>query len=367
MKEVKINPQFWKNKKVLLTGHTGFKGSWLSLWLTEMGAQVTGLALAPDTNPNLYTVLDIANKTDSNIGDIRDFETVKKVLQKSQAEIVLHLAAQPLVRYSYKHPLETYQTNVMGTAHVLEAVRATPSVRTVVVVTTDKVYENKEWIYGYRENEALGGYDPYSSSKACTEILTASYRNSFFPKEKWSEHKVGIATARAGNVIGGGDWSADRLLPDIVNAFYQKQKVRIRNPNSTRPWQHVLEPLSGYLLLAQNLHLKNIEFAEGFNIGPSDLDCIPVQHLVETSANIWKKLTGFEAGYEVDKGPHPHEAGLLKLDSSKAHYKLGWTPTWNIEQALTQTIQWYSSYFNKSQDLKKLTIEQIAAFQSQMK
>lgn len=358
MTEAKINSEFWKNKKVLLTGHTGFKGSWLALWLHKMGAQVTGLALAPDTNPNLYSILGIDKKTKSHIGDIRDLETVKNVFNQSQPEIVFHLAAQPLVRYSYKNPLETYQTNVMGTAHILEAVRSTPSVRSVLIITTDKVYENKEWVYGYRENEPLGGYDPYSSSKACAEILTASYRNSFFPKEKWSEHKVAIATARAGNVFGGGDWSADRLLPDIINAFQTNQKVKIRNPISTRPWQHVLEPLSGYLTLAQNLHEKNIQFAESFNFGPTDYDCVPVKELVSVAAKIW----GEGAGFEIDSGNHPHEAGLLKLDSSKAYFRMGWKPTWNLKISIEHTLNWYKHYHNKTQELEKFSLLQIEKF-----
>ena len=272
-----VNPSFWRGKRVFLTGHTGFKGSWLSLWLQSLGAELHGLALEPPTTPNLFTVAQVASgMASSTIGDIRDLATVQKAMQASQADIVIHMAAQPLVRLSYAEPVQTYATNVMGTVHVLESARHTPSVKAVVVVTTDKCYENKEWAWGYRENEPMGGHDPYSNSKGCAELVTAAYRNSFLQASG-----IAVASARAGNVIGGGDWAADRLVPDILRAFEQNQPVVIRNPHATRPWQHVLEPLSGYLSLAEHLYTDGQAFAEGWNFGPKDDDAQPVQWIVE--------------------------------------------------------------------------------------
>ena len=267
-----MNPAFWKGKRILLTGHTGFKGSWLSLWLQSMGAPVVGYALAPPTNPSLFEVAEVGRGMTSVIGDIRDLEHLCAVFAEHKPEIVIHMAAQPLVRYSYIEPVETYSTNVMGTVNLLEAVRGTDSVKAVVNVTSDKCYENREWVWNYRENEAMGGYDPYSNSKGCAELVTAAYRNSYFHSEKYKEHGVALASGRAGNVIGGGDWAGDRLIPDIMRAITQNLAVNIRNPHAIRPWQHVLEPLSGYLMLAQKLYEEGAAYAEGWNFGPSDED-----------------------------------------------------------------------------------------------
>jgi CDP-glucose 4,6-dehydratase len=352
------NFNFWKNKRVFVTGHTGFKGSWLSLWLHSMGAKVIGYSLPPPTEPSLFELAKISELCEHHVGDIRDYEKLKSVLMSANADIVLHLAAQPLVRLSYSTPLETYATNVMGTAHLLEAIRNCPTVRTAVMVTTDKCYENKEWHYGYREIDSMGGYDPYSSSKGCAELVTASYRNSFFNVDKYNDHKVVIASARAGNVIGGGDWALDRLVPDIINSYSNGKKVLIRNPHAIRPWQHVLEPLNGYLTLAERAHTDGIEYAEAYNFGPSDKDCQPVEILVDKITQLW----GQSAEYEIDKSPQPHEASFLKLDSSKAHTKLDWWPKWNIDQALMETVNWYKNIHAEKSAARNLTIQQITKF-----
>ncbi len=310
---VEVSPAFWKGKRVLVTGHTGFKGSWLSLWLQSMDAQVVGYALAPPTNPSLFEVAEVAKGMTSIIGDIRDLEHLRRVFAEHKPEIVIHMAAQPLVRYSYIEPVETYSTNVMGTVNLLEAVRSTGSVKAVVNVTSDKCYENREWVWGYRENEAMGGYDPYSNSKGCAELVTSAYRNSYFHPEKYGTHGVAIASGRAGNVIGGGDWAGDRLIPDIVRAIMQGKPVNIRSPHAIRPWQHVLEPLSGYLVLAQKLYEEGAAYAEGWNFGPNDEDAKPVQWIVE-------KLTqGLGRGCELGAGWRRSparsalpEAGLLQ-------------------------------------------------------
>jgi CDP-glucose 4,6-dehydratase len=357
-KIIVTNAVFWKNKRVFVTGHTGFKGSWLSLWLYSMGARVIGYSLPAPTEPSLFELAKVAELCEHHIGDIRDYEKLSSVLKNANADIVLHLAAQPLVRLSYTSPIETYSTNVMGTAHLLEAIRYSPSVRAAVMVTTDKCYENKEWHYGYREIDPMGGYDPYSSSKGCAELVTAAYRNSFFNASKFGEHKVSIASARAGNVIGGGDWALDRLVPDIINAYAKGQKVLIRNPHAIRPWQHVLEPLSGYLALAEKAFSAGIEFAEAYNFGPSDRDCQPVGVLVDKITKLW----GQGAIYEIDKSPQPHEASFLKLDSSKAHAKLGWQPKWDIDQALAETTSWYQVILANKSQARELTLSQIAKF-----
>lgn len=354
---VVVNPAFWKGKRVLLTGHTGFKGSWLSLWLQSIGAQVTGYALAPPTNPSLFEVAEVGAGMVSIIGDIRDPAHLHAVFTERQPEIVIHMAAQALVRYSYSEPVETYATNVMGTVHLLEAVRAAGSVKAVVNVTSDKCYENREWLWGYRENEAMGGYDPYSSSKGCAELVTAAYRNSYFHPENYREHGVAIASARAGNVIGGGDWAEDRLIPDIMRSITQGKPVNIRNPHAIRPWQHVLEPLAGYMRLAQKLYEEGVAYAEGWNFGPNDADARPVQWIVESLTKAW----GEDASWLQDEGTHPHEAHYLKLDCSKAKARLNWQPKWHLEDTLAAIIAWHRAC-RDGQAMRAITLQQIAAY-----
>jgi CDP-glucose 4,6-dehydratase len=357
---VEVNAAFWKGKRVLLTGHTGFKGSWLSLWLQSMGAQVVGYALAPPTNPSLFEVAGVAKGMTSIIGDIRDLEHLRAVFAEHQPEIVIHMAAQPLVRYSYIEPVETYSTNVMGTVNLLEAVRSTASVKAVVNVTTDKCYENREWAWGYRENEPMGGYDPYSSSKGCAELVTAAYRNSYFnPSTINNKPSPAVATARAGNVIGGGDWAEDRLIPDIMRAITDGRPVNIRNPHAIRPWQHVLEPLSGYLLLAQKLYEEGATYAEGWNFGPNDEDAKPVQWIVETLTQTW----GEGASWVLDGGEHPHEAHYLKLDCSKAKGRLDWHPRWNLQETLESIARWNKQWL-AGENMKNVSLQQIADYQA---
>lgn len=347
-----MNPSFWQGKKVLLTGHTGFKGSWLSLWLQSMGAQVSGLALAPPTTPDLFTQARVGEGMASHIVDIRDYAAVRQAMKAAQPEIVIHMAAQPLVRLSYDEPVETYATNVMGTVHVLEASRHVGTVKAIVNVTTDKCYENKEWLWGYREDEPMGGHDPYSNSKGCAELVTSAYRRSFFKQQG-----IAIATARAGNVIGGGDWALDRLIPDTLKAFERAQAVVIRNPHGTRPWQHVLEPLSGYLALVEKLYLEGQPWAEGWNFGPTEDDARPVQWIVERMTDKW----GDNAAWILDGGHHPHEANFLKLDISKAKSRLGWHPKWNLDHALEQIITWHRAWLAK-EDVQALCLEQIRQY-----
>jgi CDP-glucose 4,6-dehydratase len=354
---VVVNSAFWKDKRVLLTGHTGFKGGWLSLWMQSMDAQVMGYALAPPTNPSLFEVAEVGKGMTSIIGDIRDLAHLRKAFAEHKPEIVIHMAAQPLVRYSYIEPVETYSTNVMGTVNLLEAVRGTDSVRAVVNVTSDKCYENREWVWGYRENEAMGGYDPYSNSKGCAELVTAAYRNSYFHPDKYKEHGVAIATGRAGNVIGGGDWADDRLIPDIMRAITDGRPVNIRNPHAIRPWQHVLEPLSGYLVLAQKLYEEGAAFAEGWNFGPNDEDAKPVQWIVEKLTKAW----GEGASWALDGGDHPHEAHYLKLDCSKAKARLDWQPRWHLDEALAAIIDWHRAY-RDGKDMREVTVRQINAY-----
>jgi len=346
---MEVTPHFWRDKRVLLTGHTGFKGAWMSLWLHSMGAKVQGFALAPSTSPSLFVEAKVGDLIKSSLGDIRDFAAISKVVKDFKPEVVFHMAAQPLVRYSYDNPLETYATNVMGTAHLLESIRTIDTVRAVVNVTTDKCYENREWVWGYREDEAMGGYDPYSSSKACSELVTAAYRQSFLDKAG-----IAVATARAGNVIGGGDWAKDRLVPDILRAFENKQPVSIRNPNSIRPWQHVLEPLSGYLLLAEKLCAEPKAFSQAWNFGPQDDDAKPVGWIVEAMANKWGK----DASWSFDEGDHPHEAHYLKLDISKARQTMGWSPRWTLDKALDQTVEWHTAWL-QGNDVRTLCLQQI--------
>ena len=348
-----MTPDFWRGKRVFLTGHTGFKGSWLSLWLQSLGAKLHGLALAPPTTPNLFTEAKVAKGlASSTIGDIRDLAMVQQAIQACQPDIVIHMAAQPLVRLSYAEPVETYATNVMGTVHVLEAARHSPGVKAIVVVTTDKCYDNKEWAWSYRENEPMGGHDPYSNSKGCAELVTSAYRSSFLQGQGKA-----VASARAGNVIGGGDWAADRLVPDILRAFEKNQPVVIRNPHATRPWQHVLEPLSGYLSLAEHLYIHGQAFAEGWNFGPKDDDARPVQWIVEHMVKNW----GHGASWQQDVGVHPHEANYLKLDISKAKSRLGWQPRWPLATALEHISSWHRAWLAQ-QDMHQLCLTQIQQY-----
>jgi CDP-glucose 4,6-dehydratase len=335
-----VDPSFWKGKRVLLTGHTGFKGSWMSLWLKEMGAELTGYSLTPPTSPSLFEDAKIADGMHSVIGDIRDLSSLMKIFSETKPEIVIHMAAQPLVRESYNFPVETYEINVMGTVNVLEAVRQTSGVRSVLIVTTDKCYENKEWEWGYREDEPIGGYDPYSNSKGCAELVTSAYRRSYFDPDKYNTHHVAVASARAGNVIGGGDWADDRLIPDIIRSVMKGEPVSIRSPYATRPWQHVLESISAYLLLAERLYIDGSDCAQAWNIGPCAQDVRNVEGIVSTVCEIW----GNGASYLVDSHPQPHEANYLKLDISKIQSRLGWHPTWSLTVTLEKTITWYKAY-----------------------
>jgi CDP-glucose 4,6-dehydratase len=356
----KVDPSFWKGKRIFLTGHTGFKGGWLSLWLSSMGVQVTGYALAPNTTPSFFEVVKVeAGLKKSYIADIRNLEKLQNAMAEAKPEIVIHMAAQPLVRHSYANPVETYATNVMGTVHVLESIRSLNSVRAVVIVTTDKCYENKEWAWGYRENEPMGGYDPYSNSKGCAELVTSAYRQSYFSPEKYPEHRVAIASARAGNVIGGGDWSEDRLIPDAIKAFEANQALMIRNPLATRPWQHILEPLSGYLVLAQALYQDGTKFDGGWNFGPRDEDARPVQEVIDLLIEKW----GAPASWQQVLGEQPHEAHALKLDISKARQYLQWSPKWSLENAVEKISQWQQSY-QKQSDMHAFSLQQITNYQN---
>src|SRR5512143_2111798 len=321
---------FYKGKKVFITGHTGFKGSWLCLWLNSLGAKVIGYALNPPTNPSLFELCKIDKLMQSTIADVRDGVSLTNAMLAAKPEIVIHMAAQPLVRDSYKIPVETYATNVMGTVNLFEATRQCKTVKAVINVTTDKCYENKEWAWGYRENEPLGGYDPYSNSKACSELVTSAYRSSFFNPRDHAQHRVGVATARAGNVIGGGDWASDRLVPDCMRAFLKGERVLLRNPHAIRPWQHVLEPLRGYLVLGYNLCEDAPRYAEAWNFGPDEHDARTVGWITRKMCDLW----GPDASFTVLEGEHPHEAGYLKLDCSKARAHLGWRPVWDLESSL---------------------------------
>lgn len=348
---------FWAGKHVLVTGHTGFKGGWLSLWLQSMGARVTGYALPPPTTPSLFDLARIGGGMNSVIGDIRDLDSVRRLMVAESPELVFHLAAQPLVRYSYQNPIETYATNIMGTAHVLEAARETPSVKAVVVVTSDKCYENNEWVWGYRESDPMGGYDPYSSSKGCAELVTAAYRRSYCSTPRPGQPVMGIASVRAGNVIGGGDWAEDRLVPDSIRAFRADRVLEIRNPHAVRPWQHVLEPLYGYLQLAHRLYTEPQAWGEAWNFGPNDDDAKPVSWLVERIAKQW----GAGASWRVADGQHPHEAHYLKLDISKAKSRLDWRPRWGLDRALESTVEWYKAHA-EDKDMREFSMAQIRSY-----
>ena len=344
---------FWKGKRVFLTGHTGFKGSWLSLWLESLGARVKGYALEPPTVPALFTVARVAEGMESQIADVRDLPSLQASMAAFKPDIVIHMAAQPLVRLSYREPVETYATNVMGTAHVLESARHVDTARCIVCVTSDKCYENQERDRGYAEDEPMGGHDPYSSSKGCAELLISAYRRSFFN----ANEGPAVASARAGNVIGGGDWADERLIPDILRSFDEFAPVLIRNPQAVRPWQHVLEPLSGYLTLAEALWRGGQEFAEGWNFGPRHADAWPVQQIVECMVQRW----GEGASWELDGQEHPHEAGFLRLDCSKARARLKWTPRWDLDVALARTVEWHRDWLQRK-DMRAACLKEIADY-----
>lgn len=350
---------FWQGKRVFLTGHTGFKGGWLALWLQQLGAEVTGYALHPPTQPSIFEAGNVAKGMHSIIGDVCDVDGISKAVSEVCPEIVFHMAAQSLVRYSYANPVETYATNIMGLVHLLEAVRVTGTVRSVVNVTSDKCYENKEWVWGYRENEVMGGYDPYSSSKGCAELITACYRNSYFNAEKHGEHGMSLASARAGNVIGGGDWAQDRLIPDIICAISKGEPVQIRNPDSIRPWQHVLEPLAGYLILAEKLFTDGSEYAEGWNFGPLDSESRSVRWVIDQFTQAW----GQGASWVQNGQPQPHEATQLKLDCSKARCRLEWKPRWSAIQSIDKIVEWHKAY-NQSANMRQITLAQIEAYEN---
>jgi CDP-glucose 4,6-dehydratase len=350
-----VNP--WKSRRVFLTGHTGFKGGWLALWLASHGAVIRGFALDPATEPSFFVAAKVKDVLEDVRGDIRDFEQLKAELQSFQPEVVFHLAAQPLVRESYADPVGTYATNVMGTAHVLEAVRNTSSPTVVICVTTDKVYRNREWEWAYREIDPLGGTDPYSSSKAAAELVVDAYRNSYFPTERFHDHGVAVATVRAGNVIGGGDWARDRLIPDLIRGFEEKKPVQIRNPKAVRPWQHVLDPLHGYILLAERMLRDPTKIDSAFNFGPAESDAWPVARIATKMAEIW----GSGAAWAVDESAHPHEHQCLRLDASRAHAKLGWVPRLKIESALEWTVGWYRNCFLGA-DMAQFTNAQLRSF-----
>lgn len=347
---------FWKDKRVFLTGHTGFKGSWMSLWLQEMGAIVKGYSLTAPTEPSLFVEANVATGMESQIADIRDYQTLHDSIKAFKPEIVFHMAAQPLVRMSYDIPIDTYSTNVMGTVHLLEACRKVSAIKAIVNITSDKCYENQEWVWGYRENEPMGGYDPYSNSKGCAELVASSFRQSFFNPANYAQHGVGLASVRAGNVIGGGDWALDRLIPDILLAFQENRDVEIRSPYAIRPWQHVLEPLSGYLTVAEKLYSEGAEYSEAWNFGPKDEDAQPVQKIVETLSSNWG-----EANWFLSKGEHPHEAHYLKLDCSKAKMRLNWQPVWDLDTTLSKITKWHKEWLAKS-NMREYTLTEIKEY-----
>jgi CDP-glucose 4,6-dehydratase len=347
------DPNFWRERRVLITGHTGFKGAWLSLWLQSLGASVTGFAGSGVTKPSLYELARVGDGMNSIAGDVCDPEAVAQAVDACEPEVVFHAAAQALVRRSFEQPRQTYETNVMGTVNVLDAVRMHGHrVRAVVCITSDKCYENREWEWGYRESEPMGGSDPYSNSKGCAELVTAAFRDSFFSNSS-STHPARVGSARAGNVIGGGDWGADRLVPDMMRAALSGQPIRVRNPNSIRPWQHVLNPLAGYLILAQSLWASP-EYATAWNFGPPDEDARPVGWLVERIAEMWPG----DLAWVLDEGPHPHEARYLKLDSSRARMHLGWQPPVGLEQGLEAIVEWYRE-LDDGADMREATVRQL--------
>ena len=352
----------YKNKEVLITGHTGFKGSWLSLWFTRLGAKVIGYSLEPPTEPNLFESIGLEDKITHIIGDVRDEKHLISAFEKYQPEFIFHLAAQAIVRRSYYEPKLTYETNVMGTVNVLEAVRRIKSVRVCIIVTSDKCYENREWVYGYRETDPLGGYDPYSSSKGCAELVTAAYRKSFFnPKDYGETHNVALSSVRAGNVIGGGDWGEDRIIPDCMGALSKGETIVIRNPSAIRPWQYVLEPLSGYLLLGTLMYKDGTRYGDAWNFGPNDESIITVEELVKLVIKHWGS-----GSYTIDTSTHPHEAGFLKLDISKARSLLGWRPIYDVHEAVERTINWYKNFYNGIGELYENTVKEIREYANRM-
>ncbi len=353
-----MSPQFWQDKRVFLTGHTGFKGGWLALWLKSLGARVSGYALPPESVPNLFEAARVDQAVEHRIGDIRGLAEVQAAMRECRPDVVFHFAARSLVRQSYAEPVETYATNVLGTVNVLEAVRREPSARAVVIATSDKCYDNRERAGPYGESDPMGGRDPYSSSKGCAELVTAAYRASFFDPSRYGEHGVAVASVRAGNVIGGGDWAADRLVPDVVRAAAAGETVRIRSPKAIRPWQHVLEPLSGYLLLAERMWSGGAGFAQAWNFGPSERATRPVAEVMDRIVALW----GGGLRWEADSESHPHEATLLRLDSSKARGKLGWRPRMSLQLALEWTVHWYQTQL-RGADMQQLTTSQIARYQ----
>jgi CDP-glucose 4,6-dehydratase len=350
-----MNVAFWRSKRVLITGHTGFKGSWLSLWLQSVGAEVVGYALGPPTEPNLFTTAKVADAMISVLGDVLNRDHLQNTIEKYRPEFVFHLAAQSLVRQSYKNPVDTYATNVMGLVHLLEGVRVVGGVRAVVCVTSDKCYENRNWVWGYREYESMGGYDPYSSSKGCSELVAAGYLNSFFNKNKYSEHGVALATARAGNVIGGGDWAKDRLIPDVVQSLMTGQDIILRNPHAIRPWQHVLDPLNGYLMLAEGLYEDGPAYSEGWNFAPADSQ--PVFQVVDQLLSLW----GLHLSVKQDESDQPHEDAYVMLDSTKARVKLGWSPVLDLRTSLGWIVEWVKSY-QTAANMRRVSEAQIQRY-----
>ena len=362
MEGVEVNPGFWHDRKIFITGHTGFKGSWLTLWLHSLGAEVVGYALAPPSDPNLFEALGLQQNITHIHGDVRDYNSLLSIFRAHKPEIVFHLAAQSLVRLSYSEPRITYETNVMGTVNLLEAIRHTPSVRAVINVTSDKCYENREWVWGYRENDPMGGHDPYSSSKGCSELVTSAFLKSFFSPEKFnSKHNVALASARAGNVIGGGDWGTDRLVPDCIRSIISGQPVRLRNPDATRPWQHVLEPLSGYLLLAAKLYKDPFAYAGAWNFGPYPGD-------TRTVSEIAKRIVHVFGRGRIEIEPHDnikYEAQTLQLNCDKALQKLGWKPRWNFDDTIDATVSWYKAIFDGA-DAAELTRRQLLDYSKEL-
>ena len=358
MEDLGIDPEFWRGRRVLLTGHTGFKGAWLSFWLTQMGARLRGLALEPPSSPSLFDLAHVADGMEDIRGDIRDAQLVRNAVADFKPDIVIHMAAQSLVRPSYVDPVGTYATNVMGTVHTLDAVRASGGVGAVLVITSDKCYLNRDWDRRYIETDAMGGNDPYSSSKGCAEIVTSAYRHSFFHPDRYGVHGVALASARAGNVIGGGDWAVDRLIPDAMRSFLEKAPLVICFPDAVRPWQHVLEPLSGYLHLVQRLRTDGKTFAEGWNFGPDEEAERPVRYLAERIANFWSDGAQWQA---VPQSDAPHEDRYLTLDAGKAHQKLGWRPRLKLDDALRLTVDWFKAFGGK-RDMREFTLDQIAAY-----
>ena len=346
-----IDQDFWQGKRVFLTGHTGFKGSWLSLWLTSLGATVKGYALSPPTIPSLFNEAKIDSIIDSQIGDIRDQDTLHNSMTIFNPDVLIHMAAQPLVRHSYNAPIETYEVNVIGTAKVLEVARSCINLKAIVNITTDKCYENDGRSQGYKESDPMGGYDPYSSSKGCAELVASAYRRSFL-----QDQGIGVASVRVGNVIGGGDWANDRLIPDILRSFEKNEPVVIRNPKATRPWQHVLEPLSGYLILAQKLYEDQKKYAEGWNFGPNEQDVKPVDWILDKMISKWPN-----SSWELDQNSNPHEAGFLKLDITKAESKLGWQPVWELSHTLEKIIGWHRAWLDK-EDMQAICLAEIEEY-----